>query len=69
MGNRSITSRHSHIAVATVDGEFTVKFLFSAGGMVRLKAGNPTYPDIVPKENQTLEIWGVVTSCIKRFAR
>ncbi|MBB2778609.1 UNVERIFIED_ORG: hypothetical protein HNP28_003965, partial [Comamonas terrigena] len=23
----------------------------------------------MPKENQTLEIWGVVTSCIKRFAR
>ena len=67
--DRSIAARHSHIVVATVDGEFTVKFLFSAGGMVRLKAGNPTYPDIVPKENQTLEIWGVVTSCIKRFAR
>ncbi|MBB2778396.1 UNVERIFIED_ORG: DNA polymerase V [Comamonas terrigena] len=55
--DRSITARHAHIVVATVDGEFTVKFLFSAGGMVRLKAGNPTYPDIVPKENQTLEQW------------
>lgn len=67
--DRSIRARHAHIVVATVDGEFTVKFLDCAGAAIRLKAGNPAYPDIVPKENQTLEIWGVLTSCIKRFAR
>ena len=27
--------------------------------------GNPTYPDIVLKEEQILQIWGVVTSVIK----
>ena len=67
--DRSIRARHGHIVVATVDGEFTVKFLHSAAGSIRLKAGNPTYPDIVPTHGQTLEIWGVVTSCIKRFNR
>lgn len=67
--DRAIQARHGHIVVAVVDSEFTVKYLYKAAGIVRLKAGNPTYPDIVPKESQTLEVWGVVTSCIKRFTR
>lgn len=67
--DRAIQARHGHIVVAIVDSEFTVKYLYQAGGVVRLKAGNPTYPDIIPKGDQTMEIWGVVTSCIKRFTR
>ena len=53
---------------AELKDDFTVKVLHNAGGCFKLRAGNPTYPDIVPKENQELEIWGVVKSCIKRFA-
>jgi DNA polymerase V len=34
---------------------------------MKLKSANPTYPDIVPKDGQTIEVWGVVTSCIKQF--
>jgi DNA polymerase V len=34
---------------------------------MKLKAASPTYPDITPKEGQTIEVWGVVTSAIKRF--
>jgi len=34
---------------------------------MKLKAANPTYPDIVPKDGQTIEIWGVVTCTIKQF--
>ena len=37
------------------------------GESIKLRAGNPTYPDIVPKEGQTLEVWGVVTASIKTF--
>ena len=53
--------------VATVDGDFTVKLLQQRAGRVKLKAANPTYPDITPKDGQTIEIWGVVTSTIKQF--
>ena len=35
---------------------------------VKLKAANPTFPDIVPKEGQTIEVWGVVTATIKQFS-
>ena len=53
--------------VAVVDDDFTVKYLHLRAGRVRLKAANPTFPDIVPKDGQTIEVWGVVTTGIKRF--
>ena len=65
--DKAITPRHNHIVVAIVDGDFTVKRLYQRLGRTKLKAANPTFPDIVPKDGQTLEIWGVVTSSIKQF--
>lgn len=65
--NRAIQARHNHIVMAVVDGEFTVKRLHMRNGKVRLVAANPTYPDVIPKEGQTLTVWGVVQCCIKRF--
>jgi DNA polymerase V len=65
--DRAIKPRNTHIVVAIVDGEFTVKQLYQRAGRMKLKAANPTYPDITPKEGQTIEVWGVVTSSIKQF--
>lgn len=66
--DRAIKPRHNHIVVAIVDGDFTVKQYHQRAGRIKLKAANPTFADIVPKEGQTLEVWGVVTSSIKQFA-
>ncbi len=65
--DRAVKPRHGHIVVAIVDGDFTVKQLYQRLGRTKLKAANPTFSDIVPKEGQTIEVWGVVTSCIKQF--
>ena len=65
--NRAIAPRHRHIVVAVVDGEFTVKRLYQLNGRIKLQAANPTFPDIVPHDGQLLEVWGVVTVCIKQF--
>ena len=65
--NKALKPRHQDIVVAVVDGEFTVKQLYQRSGRIKLKAANPTYADITPKEGQTLEVWGVVTSSIKQF--
>ena len=65
--NRAVKPRHKHIVVAVVDGEFTVKRLYQLGGRVKLQAANQTFPDIVPHDGQTIEVWGVVTACIKQF--
>ena len=65
--DRAIVPRHRHIVVAVVDGDFTVKRLYQLGGRIKLQAANPTFPEIVPNEGQLLEVWGVVTACIKQF--
>ena len=65
--NRALKERHGCVVVAVVDGEFTVKTLHERAGRIRLKAANSTYPEIVPKDGQSVEVWGVVTACIKRF--
>lgn len=65
--NRALKPRHKMIVVALVDGEFTVKQLYQRAGRFKLQAANPTYPDITPKDGQTVEVWGVVTNSIKQF--
>ena len=65
--DRAIKPRHGHIVVANLDNEFVVKFLWKRAGQIKLKAGNPTYADIVPKEGQELMVWGVVLIAIKSF--
>jgi DNA polymerase V len=65
--DRAIKPRHNHIVVAVVDGDFTVKQLYQRAGRIKLKAANPTHPDIIPKDGQTIEVWGVVTATIKQF--
>lgn len=67
MVDRAIKPRHNHIVVAVVDGDFTIKLLYQRLGRIKLKAANVTFPDITPKDGQTLEIWGVVTAAIKQF--
>jgi DNA polymerase V len=65
--DRAIKPRSGHIVVAVVDGEFLVKYLFIRAGRLRLKAANPTFADIIPKEGQVVEVWGVVKAALKEF--
>ena len=64
--DKAIKPRNNHIVVAIVDGDFTVKQLYQRAGHTKLKSANPTYPDVTPKEGQTIEVWGVVTSWVFR---
>lgn len=63
--DRAIKAGHGHVVVAVVDGEFTVKRLWKRGSNLKLQAANPTYPDIIPRDGQVVEVWGVVTNAIK----
>ncbi|MDT8992643.1 translesion error-prone DNA polymerase V autoproteolytic subunit [Curvibacter sp. APW13] len=65
--DRAIKPRHGHIVVAIVDGDFTVKQLYQRAGRTKLKAANPIYPDITPKDGQTIEVWGVVTATVRQM--
>ncbi|MGE0333573.1 MAG: LexA family protein [Ramlibacter sp.] len=63
--SKAIKALHGHLVIALINDEFTVKHLSTRAGRVRLKAANPTYPDIVPREGETLEIWAVATGLIR----
>ena len=65
--NRALKPVNGDVVIAVVDGEFTCKTLWLKFGRMKLVAANPTYPEIVPKEGQTIGVWGVVTASIKRF--
>lgn len=63
--DKAVPARSGHIVIAVVDGEFVCKQLQLRAGRVKLKAANPSYPDIVPRDGQVVEVWGVVTAAIK----
>ena len=65
--DRAITPRSGHVVVAIVENEFVCKTLQVRAGRIKLKAANPTYPDIIPRDSQTIEVWGVVSGCVKLF--
>lgn len=67
--DRAVKPYHGHVVVAVVDGEFTVKKLLKRGANLKLQAANPTYLDILPKEGQLVEVWGVVTNANKSMQK
>ncbi|WP_434516467.1 LexA family protein [Dechloromonas sp. ARDL1] len=67
--DRSLRAGHGDVVVAQVDNDFTVKYLHRRGGAFKLVPANRTYPDIVPRDGQTVSLVGVVTSVIKQFRK
>jgi DNA polymerase V len=65
--DRALRARNGSIVLAVVDNECTVKFLQMFGRSMKLRAANPTYPDIIPKDGQMVEVWGVVRGCVTLF--
>ena len=62
--DRSLEPADKHVVVAVLDGELTVKRLFKQNGVLRLLPENQNYQPIEITAQQTIEIWGVVTSVI-----
>jgi DNA polymerase V len=65
--DKSITPALGDIVIAVIDGELTVKRLAKRGETIILKPDNPLFKEIEIKEGQELQVWGVVTSSVKRF--
>ncbi|WP_410211556.1 LexA family protein [Aquirhabdus sp.] len=68
--DRSITAECGDVVIALINNEFTVKTLMiealeSDQQKVWLRAENPEFKSIYPRENEDIEVWGVVTSVIK----
>ncbi len=67
--DRALRPIHGSVIIAVADGEFTCKRLHKRGGVIKLQAANLAFPDIVPADGQTIELWGVVTKVIKSLAQ
>jgi DNA polymerase V len=63
--DRAVAPAHGHVVIAVVDDEFVCRRLFKQGNDIRLQATDPACLDIVPREDQELRVWGVVTNAIK----
>ena len=64
--DRALEAVDGNIVIAVVDGELTLKRLSRRNGQVRLLPENPCFHPIEFNDDQTLEIWGVVTNVIHR---
>jgi DNA polymerase V len=53
--------------IAVIDNELTVKRLTYRNGHPVLKAENPRYNDIELKDGQELQVWGIVTSTVRKL--
>lgn len=63
--DRSLTAKNGDIAVAYLNGDFTVKRLRFSGNTCFLLPANKDFPKIEVSENDDFRIWGVVTFVIK----
>ncbi|HEV8691805.1 MAG TPA: translesion error-prone DNA polymerase V autoproteolytic subunit [Ideonella sp.] len=63
--DRAITPAHGHIVIAIVNDEFVCRRLLRQGAQVRLQAAASDHPDIIAREGEQVQIWGVVTQAIK----
>lgn len=63
--DRSITPRHNHIAIVSLEGNFTVKRLhFQQGRLTTLLPENEFYQPITISENSQVDVFGIVTFVI-----
>jgi DNA polymerase V len=65
--DRSLEPAANHIVIAVIDNELTVKRLTYRNGHPVLKAENPRYNDIELKDGQELQVWGIVTSTVRKL--
>ena len=65
--DRSIDFFDGAVVIASVDGEFTVKYLRKEGGRLCLQPANDKYPPIFFGGEQDVRCWGVVTGLVRKF--
>lgn len=64
--DKALEARHGSIVVAIINGEFTVKQLYTTSFRTALIPANPLYKAIEINEAHELDIWGVVTHIIHK---
>lgn len=65
--DRSRLAQIGDIVLAVLDGEFTVKTLGKSRQNIRLIPANKNYPVIEISEEQSFQVWGVITGSMRKF--
>lgn len=65
--DRSLTPGPGDIVIIELDGELAIKKLDVKFGYLRLVSGNLKHKPIVPRDDQDLNAWGVVTNSVRYF--
>lgn len=65
--DKSLPPVSGNIVIAVVDGDLTVKRLIKRAGKIILKPENSRFKEIEFIDGQELQVWGVVTSTIKKL--
>lgn len=65
--DRSLSAQHGDIVVAVVEGGYTLKRLYKKHGVVELHPENPKYTPMRFKNQECLQIWGVVVGVVRRY--
>lgn len=63
--DRAVAASHGHVVIAIVDDEFVCRRLHRRGEDVRLQCAGQTLPDWIPRDGESLQIWGVVTHVVR----
>lgn len=63
--DRAITPRHGQVVIAVVGDEFVCRRLSHQGDDMRLCADQQGVHDIIARDGDGFQIWGVVTQVIK----
>ena len=62
--DKSLTAQNGDIVIASIHGEFTVKYLRKNKFKCWLMPANRKYPEIEVTAEMEMKIWGVVTSIV-----
>lgn len=67
--DRAIEAAQGDIVVAVVNGELTIKRLGRVDGRIALLPDNPHFKPVLLNDDETMEVWGVVTRCLRNLRR
>ena len=70
--DRAVEPHDGAIVVASIDGDFTVKYLYLTNredGYIELRPANPDFPVFRIDDADNFQVWGVVVHLIRTFER
>jgi len=67
--DRALDPQKGDIVEAVLKNDLTVKRLGEIDGHVALIPENPHFQPILMKDGDELQVWGVVTHCLRSFKR